>query len=65
MTREEAKQLIKNMPYIKAFSEGKIIEVNFIKMDGGKVWKEMDNIHFDSEPEYYRIKPEPQYRLNY
>ena len=59
MTREEAK---KYLPYIKAFSEGKTIQIQIITENGAKIkWEDI------SEPNFrlgrtYRIKPEPKYR---
>lgn len=58
MNRNEAKELL---PIIKAFSEGKIIQV---KQTTGE-WVSFSHkscMSFDSKPKYYRIKPEPKYR---
>ena len=55
MTREEAKEMI---PIIKAFSEGKKIQVS----DNGKGWMETEYLIFNLSPNCYRIKPEPKYR---
>lgn len=58
MTREEAKKLL---PIIKAFSEGKDIEMRsknpHAQLNG---WAKMDEFIFDNFE--YRIKPEPKYR---
>ena len=55
MNRKEAAELL---PIIKAFSEGKVIQV---KQTSGE-WISFSHISFDGEPKYYRIKPEPKYR---
>ena len=57
MEREEAKELL---PIIQAFAEGKVIEI-FDDEIGWAVEKE--NPKFDLNPKFYRIKPEPKYRL--
>lgn len=55
MTREEAKELL---PVIKAFAEGKQIEVK-----RKNEWFGIgDDIYFSESPSDYRIKPEPKYR---
>ena len=58
MTREEAKEL---MPVIKAFAEGKEIQIRNITDDG---WDDIndDRMSFCAKAEAYRIKPEPKYR---
>ena len=55
MNRKEAAELL---PIIKAFSEGKIIQV---KQTTGE-WVSFSHISFEGEPKCYRIKPEPKYR---
>lgn len=55
MNRKEAAELL---PIIKAFSEGKVIQ---IKQTSGE-WIRFSNISFDGNPKFYRIKPEPKYR---
>ena len=55
MTREEAKEL---MPIIKAFAEGKTIEI----YDGEWNTIPFEAPHFDCAPSCYRIKQEPKYR---
>lgn len=55
MNRNQAKELL---PIIKAFSEGKTIQV---KQTNGE-WVSFSHMSFDSEPKCYRIKPEPKYR---
>ena len=54
ITRENAKKLL---PIIKAYSEGKEIQ-SF----NGKEWINVERPLFNSNPDYYRIKPEPKYR---
>lgn len=54
MIRQEAQELL---PIIKAFAEGKIIEV----FDDDR-WVEIFDPSFSLSPKYYRIKPEPKYR---
>ena len=53
MTREEAKKLL---PIIKAFAEGKTIQL----FTNG-IWEGAENPSFE-ELSRYRIKPEPKYR---
>ena len=53
MTREEAKA---KLPIIKAFIEGKKIQV----FDDEKGWVETEYLLFNLSPNYYRIKPEPK-----
>lgn len=55
MDRNQAKELL---PIIKAFSEGKVIQV---KQTTGN-WMSYCDIAFNSDPKCYRIKPEPKYR---
>lgn len=55
MNRKEATELL---PIIKAFSEGKVIQV---KQTSGE-WISFSHISFDGEPKCYRIKPESKYR---
>lgn len=57
MNRNQAKELL---PIIKAFTEGKVIQVK-----DNNVWKDVDNNHncvFLPDSYEYRIKPEPKYR---
>lgn len=54
MNRKTAKDLL---PIIKAFSEGKCVE---IKTSSG--WISIENMGFVGNPRQYRIKPEPKYR---
>lgn len=56
MTREQAKQML---PIIKAYAEGKTIEIRTQK---GWVGDNGANLDFGGLPEDYRIKPEPKYR---
>ena len=55
MTREQAKELL---PIIKAFAEGKVIEI----FDDEIGWVEKENPKFNLSPEFYRIKSQPKYR---
>lgn len=55
MTRKEAAELL---PIIKAFSEGKVIQIKTVD----KGWQDIHFASFDSKPKDYRIKPEPEYR---
>lgn len=57
MDRNQAKELL---PIIKAFAEGKAIEVKI-----NNVWEDVDNNHncvFLPDSYEYRIKPESKYR---
>lgn len=54
MDRKEAAELL---PIIKAFSEGKMIQL-FV---GGR-WIDTKYITSNNSPQHYRIKPEPKYR---
>lgn len=56
MNRKEAVELL---PIIKAYAEGKEIEI-FDKTT--KMWKTAMLPHFDCDPKNYRIKPEREYR---
>ena len=56
MNRKEAAELL---PIIKAFAEGKEIEI-FDKTK--KMWETAILPHFGCDPSFYRIKPEPTYR---
>ena len=59
MTREEAKELL---PVIKAFAEGKTIQVK-VTDNRWYDWKDKtDELNFESGPQRYRIKPESKYR---
>lgn len=51
------KRWAKLLPIIQAYSEGKTIQTCY----NGK-WKDDDFFNFSSEPEMYRIKPDPEYR---
>lgn len=53
MTREEAKKLL---PVIKAFAEGKTIQIK-----GRDKWVDLCETDFSCSPDDYRIKPEPKY----
>ena len=55
MDRNQAKRLL---PIIKAFAEGKAIQLKTID----KGWQDIHSASFDSNPKNYRIKPEPKYR---
>ena len=54
MTKDDAKKLL---PIIKAYSEGKEIQ-----LFNGKEWINMERLFFNSGPNCYRIKPELKYR---
>ena len=54
MTKENAKELL---PFIKAYSEGKQIQVFY-----DNKWQDKDEFSFNSDPSNYRIKLEPKYR---
>ena len=56
MNREEAKELL---PIIKAFAEGKTVQ---IYNSTENVWLDIKAPDFGSNPSNYRIKPEPKYR---
>lgn len=56
MNRQQAKELL---PIIQAYAEDKTIQIKAI--DG--IWyDDEDMVKFDSNPQNYRIKPEPKYR---
>lgn len=55
MTRKEVKEML---PVLQAYAEGKEIEI----FDKTKKWKTAILPHFDCDPSFYRIKPEPKYR---
>lgn len=55
MTRKEVKEML---PIFQAYAEGKEIEI----FDKTKKWKIAILPHFDCDPSFYRIKPEPKYR---
>lgn len=55
MNRKEATELL---PIIQAYAEGKEIEI----FDKTKKWETAILPHFDCDPSFYRIKPEPKYR---
>lgn len=46
------------LPVLQAYAEGKEIEI----FDKTKKWKTAILPHFDCDPSFYRIKPEPKYR---
>lgn len=58
MTREEAKKLL---PFIQAFSEGKMIQSRCITSETS-LWWDDNNPTFKIDDFDYRIKPEHQYR---
>ncbi len=59
MNRQQAKELL---PIIQAYAEGKTIQVKA----SDNLWYEYNGnnnkLKFDSDPQNYRIKPEPKYR---
>ena len=58
MTREEAKKIVDLYSIIEAYANGETIEV----FDGPGEWKELEKYSFAYAPEYYRIKPKPEFR---
>lgn len=59
MNRKEAAELL---PFIKAFSEGRIIEFSSIT-DVSKAWREVTDFPIGMIKNFkFRIKPEPKYR---
>lgn len=59
MNRKEAAEL---SPFIKAFSEGRIIEYSSIT-DVSKAWREVKDFPIEMINNFkFRIKPEPKYR---
>lgn len=58
MTREEAKKLL---PIIKAYAEGKTIQVIDTTDQCGK-WEDVVDFKINTDFEEYRIKPEFKYR---
>lgn len=59
MNRKEAKELL---PFIKAFSEGRVIEFSSIT-DVSKAWREVTVFPIGMIKNFkFRIKPEPTYR---
>lgn len=57
MNREKARKIVEMFEFIKAYAEGKEIEVK--QINGG--WLKIDSPDFDSEIERYRVY-EPTYR---
>lgn len=57
MTRKEARKIVEMFEFIKAYAEGKEIEVK--QINGG--WLKIDSPDFDSEIDRYRVY-EPTYR---
>lgn len=55
MDRKEAAKLL---PIIKAFSEGKTLQIR----QNGSEWMDIETASFTGLPSEYRIKPEPKYR---
>lgn len=54
MNRNNAKKLLAVLPVVKAFAEGKEVQVF-----NGDAWVTACSPKFDSEADCYRIKPEP------
>lgn len=52
MTRENAKDFL---PLVEAWANGETLQIRF----QGE-WTDLRNVHFDSNPEDYRIKPKPK-----
>lgn len=59
MEPNEVKALL---PIMKAFAEGKTIEMMAVDENRGICWKEISNPRFSMSAKYYRIKPEPRCR---
>lgn len=59
MTREEAKELLS---IIQAFAAGKIVQVKGPDNRWHDYSRKDCKLKFDSDPQKYRIKPEPKYR---
>lgn len=59
MNRQQAKELL---PIIKAFAEGKTIQIKAVNNRWYDRAEKECEIHFNSEPQKYRIKPESKYR---
>ena len=53
MTREDAKKIL---PFIKAYSEGKTIQIEKLTSNG-HVWVDLEDPTFVAAPNSYRIKP--------
>lgn len=58
MTKEEVKEFY---PFIKAFAEGKTIQVMCSKSSSEITWQDVDNPNF-MKGHLYRVKPEAEYR---
>jgi hypothetical protein len=56
MNRNQAKQLVANMPFIKAFAEGRKVRCGNAELD------DQYDPNFLSSPDAYSIVPEPEYR---
>jgi hypothetical protein len=54
MTKENAEEFL---PIVQALAEGKTIQFG-----GLQDWSDIRDVLFDSEPEYYRIKPMVQFK---
>lgn len=58
MTRQDAKRLLANVEFMKAFAEGKTVQYN----EGTEAkpdWQDIANPSFDMSTVFYRVKPEP------
>jgi len=56
VTRTQAANLIALAPIVKAFAEGREVQVK--NSDG--IWITLEDINFWLDPSNYRIKPEPR-----
>ena len=58
MDRNAAKNILENIEMVKAFAQGKTIQMRYL-CDGVDFWKDKQDPLFTGHPENYRIKPEP------
>lgn len=57
MNREQAATLLSNIEFVKAFAEGKTVQ---LRVKGSKCWSEASYPDFQTRNMEYRIKPEPK-----
>ena len=58
MDRKTAIALVENIEMVKAYAQGKTIQMRYYS-DGTDFWKDKLEPLFTGNPENYRIKPEP------